>query len=209
MKKLFGIFIYFAALFYADAALAQSKGRYFAGTLGFVSPMDEEANDGGVRAELSYQSATMVSGAIGYAVGNGFRTELEVGYASIEGDRIKLSDGVNSSSYDLSDYEVSTLLTTANLFYDIKTKGLVSPYVGGGLGFAQLSVDGFTVAGWTFYGGTETDLAAFGEVGLSLPVTETLDIVPAYRFLWINTADYEGYEDTTAHILKVGARFAF
>lgn len=196
-------------MFCFDAALAQSKDRYFAGSLGFVSPMNEEADDGGVHAEVSYKNATMLSGAIGYALGNGFRTELEMAYAEIEGDRIRISNGGSSSSADLSDYEVSTLVTTVNVFYDFKTEGAVSPYVGGGLGFAQLSVDGFTVAGWTFYGGTETDLAAFGEFGLSLPVTEAFDIVPAYRFLWINTAEYQGYEDTTAHILKVGARFAF
>lgn len=209
VKKFVGISICFFAMLYADAALAQPKGRYFTGTLGFVSPMEQEANDHGVRAEFSYENATMVSGALGYAVGDGFRTEFEVGYANVEGDRIEVSNGTSSTSADFSDYEASTLLTTVNVFYDIKTKGSVSPYVGGGLGIAQLSVDGFTAAGWTVYGGTDTKLAAFGETGLSLPVTESLDIVPAYRFLWINTANGDSDEDATAHILKLGARFAF
>lgn len=189
------------------SAFSAEPGVYFTGNLGLVMPMDEEADEGGINYEVSYKEAIYVSGTIGYDFGNNVRLELEVAYANIEGDEISASDGVSSARVDISDANVSTLLVTAGAYYDFQVGGSFKPYIGGGAGFARTDMDDFTAGGVTFEGDSDTNLAAFAEAGLGVGITESVDIVPAYRFLWINNGDE--FEDSKAHILKVGARFRF
>lgn len=39
-------------------------------------------------------------------------------------------------------------------------------------------------------------------------MTPSVAITPAYRFLWINNGG-DGFDDFTAHVVKLGARFHF
>jgi opacity protein-like surface antigen len=199
MKRI--IFCALAVLCLSAAPAAADQGPYFAASLGIVSPLDQDLDWG----EVSYEEAAHISGAIGYKWGNGLRHELEVGYSGVEGDRVTV-DGVGSA--DLSDATANVLAMTINTFVDFKTSSPMKPYIGGGLGLARVSIDDFTVAGIEVEGDTSTDFTAFVEGGVSFEVTETLSIGPSYRFIWINDGS-NGTEDTKAHLIKLGARFAF
>lgn len=84
------------------------------------------------RVRVNTNTGYFVSGAIGYRWCYGFRTEAEVGYhrASLrsfkyEGERFHVGGHTRSISY------------MANLYYDLPFCFWVTPYVGGGIGYAQ------------------------------------------------------------------------
>jgi hypothetical protein len=47
-----------------------------------------------------------------------------------------------------------------------------------------------------------------GEVGLSFPLNERLELVPAVRYVWIDNSG-GGQEDDTAWLFKAGLRYKF
>lgn len=53
-----------------------------------------------------------------------------------------------------------------------------------------------------------SNLTAFGEVGLNFRLVRNVVAAPSYRLLWIDT-DNELFEDTIAHIFKMGLRISF
>lgn len=178
------------------SAVAAEKGYYVSGNLGWFQHLDLEDDDGN---ELSLEPGLYLSGAAGMALGNGVRLEVELGYTSFDGDELK----AGGTTSDAGSVEASATIVTLAGYYDIQMGGSISPYVGAGIGLASYEIED---------GGTEisdgTDPAAFGEAGLNIRMTGNVTIVPSYRFLWIDSGE-DGLDDSTAHILKVGARYAF
>lgn len=186
---------------------ASNAGFYLGLTGAAVLVEDNDTTISGVTIDVDYDTTFGIFGQGGYRFGNGFRVEGEVGYTSI--DDASLS--ANGVTIDLSaDIDIWTF--TANAFYDISVNDWVSPYVGGGIGVARQDVGSVTATfggtSVTTSGDSSTDLTAFGEVGLNLHVTANLDIVPAYRYQWIDNGCC-GFDDTTAHILEAGLRYKF
>jgi opacity protein-like surface antigen len=60
----------------------------------------------------------------------------------------------------------------------------------------------------TVEGDSDTYFTAHGEAGVSIALNDQLAVVPAYRYLWLNSGE-AGFDDDTAHLFKVGVRFAF
>lgn len=168
---------------------------------------DNDATISGVAIEVDYETTYGISGQAGYRFGNGLRLEGEVGYTSIDDAELRAL-GV---TVDLSaDLDVWTF--TGNAFYDMHVSDWLSPYVGGGIGVAHQNLDSVTATFGgttvTTSGDTSTDLTVFGEIGLNLHVTESIDLVPAYRYAWIDDGCC-GFDDTTAHIAEIGLRYNF
>ncbi|WP_119459926.1 outer membrane beta-barrel protein [Rhodospirillaceae bacterium SYSU D60014] len=194
--------------FGATSTLAAEQGLYLAGNLGLFQHMDKETSiydpwyDEIYDIDLSFKPGLFLSGAVGVDFGNGARGELEIGGASANADEVTASDQYgNSASVDASDVEISATIITLGGYYDFTTAGKVAPYVGGGLGFAMWEADdGYETV-------EETDLAGFGEVGLGIALNETVTFAPSYRLLWINNGS-SYVNDSTAHVFKIGARFA-
>lgn len=73
------------------------------------------------------------------------------------------------------------------------------------VGQTTLTANGLTVL---LGGDTETYLTAFGEGGLSIRVSTNVELVPAYRYTWIDSGG-SIFEDDTSHMVKIGLRFKF
>ncbi len=56
--------------------------------------------------------------------------------------------------------------------------------------------------------GNATDFTAFGEAGVAYKVSDGLEIVPSYRYQWINDGA-QGLDDTTQHVARIGFRSWF
>src|SRR3546814_5514793 len=87
--------------------------------------------------------------------------------------------------------------------------GRVSPYIGGGGGAVRESIDrvsassgGTTVSA---EGDTDTNLTAFGEVGLNIALAPAFDLVPSYRYQWIDDGR-DGFDDTQMHVDRKSTR---
>ena len=180
----------------ATSAIAAEKGFYVSGNFGLFQHTDLSDDFGD---EVSFESGFYFSGAAGMALGNGVRLELELGHTSFDGDEFEIG-GV---TYDAGTVEASATIVTVGGYYDIQTRGSVSPYLGAGSGLASYELED---SGVELVDGT--DPAAFGELGLNIKANENVTFAPSYRFLWINSGE-NAIDDSTAHIFKVGARFAF
>lgn len=95
----------------------------------------------------------IVSGAIGYSLTNvmqGLRVEVEAAYRQNQVDGAWVSDTNNATlggaDSGLLDYDHSTFSVMANAWYDFDVGG-VSPYVGGGIGWADTDLDGAYIGG--------------------------------------------------------------
>jgi opacity protein-like surface antigen len=197
-----------AAAITAPSAIAQVKtGWYGQLSLGGLWAEDNDGNVSGIPVTAKYDNGAVIWGAVGYRFGNGIRTDLELGYARIGIDKIQ----VFGTPIDI-DNRGDLITGTINAFYDIHTGSFLTPYLGGGIGFAHAKSDDTTVivGGQSFrvQGKDSTDLTVFGELGVALRASERVEIVPAYRYQWIDDAA-GGFGDDVAHIARIGVRVFF
>lgn len=202
-----------AGIALADAPL---RGSYVSLSAGAMWLQDIGA-EGLFRQELQYDTGFTLNGALGYRFGNGFRVEGEIGYARASIDRIMTTFGTPAR---FSGVSANLYSATVNAFYDINVNGWLRPYVGAGIGFVHARVTDGTVSGNAGVGGStppasipvsgssETDLTALAEVGISIALAPRWELVPAYRFQWVNSGG-NGLDDDKAHIAKIGLRYSF
>lgn len=114
-------------------ASAQSQGPYVGIGGGMSWLEDADVNGAGAITELSFDPgwAAIIKG--GYALGNGFRPELEIGARGFD------VDGANGGATAGGDANMYTAF--ANLMYDFMPNGSWSPYLGAGLGVARVTTD--------------------------------------------------------------------
>ncbi len=191
----------------ASGASAQSP-FYVGASVGGSIFFDQEIEDNGVDFDIEYDRPGYVfAGLLGYKVSTNIRVEAEVSYAYTEGDVTASLLGVDVAE---NGFKTSVLSGTAGIFFDLWPVGTFIPYVGGGAGYSQVSVD--------LDGGlSEQDQSAplvFGEVGLPFSLTPELSVVPAARFNWIFTEEEIGDGDLFADDLyttefRLGLQYGF
>jgi len=216
MKKSVLIAVAFAgslAFTAADAEPSASHGFYGQVSTGYLQLEDVGGTIGGTSVNGEYDAGWSLSGAVGFAFGNGLRSEFELGYGrssynsvSIGGTKVGLSGDIDMwSAYEAVYYDFDLGSAASYL-------GGVKPYLGGGFGFVHWDAGNVsaTVSGTTFTGsgGNGTDFSAFGEAGLSLALSDRIDLVPAVRYIWVNDGE-SGLDDDTAWLFKVGMRYRF
>jgi len=150
----------------ATAAAAQDAGWYVRGDVGgnFQSEV-------GGRPSAKGDSGWVVSGAAGREIGDGFRGEGEVLYLD--------SSGKHAGAGDLK-----TIAGMVNGYYDFSRQGAWRPFVGAGVGFAQVKVDGGPSDG------DDTGFAYQFKVGVAHPFSDRLTGELAYRYLGVNGLEF-------------------
>lgn len=88
----------------------------------------------------------VIAGAVGLSLGNivqGLRLEAEVAYRQNQVDGLWSSDTLVAVGFSSGtvDYDHTSLSVLANVWYDFDVMGF-KPYVGGGLGWADVEADG-------------------------------------------------------------------
>ncbi|MCE9521338.1 MAG: outer membrane beta-barrel protein [Alphaproteobacteria bacterium] len=138
-----------AVMAVAAPAQAAGSGWYLSlsGGANWLNDNDFVASNGVDTVTFNSESDTgfFIGGAVGYSLGQlvtpGLRVEVEVAYRQnqVDGDWASTTGGENDSG--LLDYDHSTTSVMANAWYDFDVGGL-KPYVGGGIGWADVNVDG-------------------------------------------------------------------
>lgn len=177
-------------------------GPYLGVSAGLILFQDIDADIGPIDANIEFAPGYDLALQLGYRF-SVVRAELEVEYAKAELDSVEA--GGNSVDPDL---DLSILRGTAGLYLDFTLLPLFTPYVGGGVGAAHIDGETSVVNGVTVEIEDDTHLTAHGEVGLALDFLPFVSIVPAYRFIWIDSGE-GNIDDTTAHLVKLGARLEF
>jgi len=189
-----------ALFFCADAyAAAPHEGGYVQAS-GFVTKMrDQEVTITGFGSgTLDYNTGYGMGASLGYAHHSGLRAEAEATYR-------------NNVTEDFGDDEdFDSLALMANLYYDFKNTGLaVVPYVGAGLGAAQIDPsmnmadDGINVFAYQFMAGVSYPFndRVSGTLGYRYFATDKIEetLFPGVRI----SANYE------THNAELGMRVGF
>ena len=171
----------------AAAAQQSSTGPYVAGATGFSYFWETELNNG---VDLEYDfPALFLSAAGGFRLNPNLRAEAELLFESAD---------IDNSSGDIDVWRA-----TVSGYYDFASIAMfnreVTPYAGGGAGFAF--VDLFD---------DEIELTWHIEGGATVPITDQIDLVPGLRFEYIGL-DEGGVEDDSIWVtqLRAGVRYSF
>ena len=171
----------------ATAAAAQDASWYVRGDVG--GNFQSEING---RPSAKGDSGWVVSGAAGREIGPGFRGEGEVLYLQ--------GDGKHSGG------DLKTVAGMLNGYYDFNRSGSFQPFVGAGIGLAQVKVDGGPSDG------DDTGFAYQFKVGVAHPFNDRLTGEVAYRYLGVNGLEFgrgagrlDG--DFTTQAVTVGLRY--
>ena len=176
MKKCL-IVLFVLALVFASS-YASAEGTYVKGSYGAFLFSDSTVKVQGVgSAELEFDTRLSLSGAVGSDLGNNTRVELELAYSTADLDRVTGPVGATGVAGDVNVW--SFLL---NCYYDIKSNSLITPFIGGGMGIANIEVDS---------GSSENDTVFAYQLGAGLgyAVNDSMTFEVGYKY--IGTSDTE------------------
>ncbi len=227
MKKSIVIFAAVAAFLVPAlcSATPPRPGPYVAGFAGVSIPRDTEATttdfDTGLtfRDNVEFDAGPYVGGAAGFDFGF-LRLEGELSYRFSE---IKsITDKDNNLSFHDVDGNLGALSVMANAFFDLHNQSPITPYFGGGIGFAVLHMDDTTgidpVSGnrLLLYPSDDSTVFAYQVgAGVEIALNPMMSLDVGYRYFGTEGATFEnGFLSTSdvkleSHNVMVGVRVKF
>ena len=221
------IFIFVALAAFAIPAISSATpprmGPYVSGFVGVSVPQDSHVNTttfngSGINDRVEFDPGVNVGGSGGFDFGY-IRLEGELSYKHSEIARV--NDQTNAVQFRNVDGHLGVFAAMFNGFFDMHNTTPVTPYIGGGIGFATLHLnDTFgTPAG----GGIRTQLydsdddsvfAYQAGGGLEITLNRMLSLDLGYRYFGTSNARFEGNQGTTdlkyvSHNGTVGIRVTF
>lgn len=155
----------FAADAYTPEPVVSNSGFYIRGDAGW-SWLDTQHDSG---------SVFVLGGGVGYKFNDHLRTDARVDYA-----------GLGDSNHDFGS-------VLGNVYFDIPTQSIVTPYVGAGIGY-----------GWSDHrGDNESGVTYALMAGVEVSITDNLSADVGYRFRQIISSD------TYDNEALVGMRYSF
>jgi opacity protein-like surface antigen len=152
------VFLATAAASLSGSVAAQPPSRaYVSLGAGYVAPTRFSyasccgVTDGGLEVRNEVDGGLQIQAAIGTSLAAGFRSELAVAHSKSDLSSRSIDLAYNSRYGQETAGEVSVTSLDLNGYYDFAPLGPVQPYVGAGVGVAQLSIeDGAWLDGDTF-----------------------------------------------------------
>jgi opacity protein-like surface antigen len=170
-------------------------------------PINDPSNSAFSNESFQTDPTIAPNAAIGYSFPGAWRAELEyVGFFADSTNKFTLG-GID---YSVGGGKVDTNAAQINIIKDIPTNSKITPYIGGGVGFAssRYSVPEGSQTGTTF--------AGQAKVGISYTANPNTDIYFGYRLLSIaggTSLDFWSDKPTTKtriqHSLDLGVRYRF
>ncbi len=179
----------FAALAFALAlpllasapVLAAGEGVYLGLGAGVSFPQDSDVTGTGVNATADLDTGYSIIGAVGNSYRNGLRGEFELGYRGLD---------VGSVSGASASGDVNVFSFMINGYYDFKNKTKWTPYLGVGLGGANISADAVTPVSGSSLDDSDLVFAYQGMAGLSYQVSDQLSLFSDYRYFATADPDF-------------------
>lgn len=202
MKKII-VMLFIAALIFS-ASFVSAEGLYVSGDLGATLTGDSSFTAPGEKIDFDFETGLLVNGAVGMDLGNNVRVEGEIGYQTADVDRI--SKG--GEAFDGGD-NINVLSFLINGYYDIPMDAPVTPFISGGIGFANVQLEDDD-------GGRDADDSVFAYqigAGLGYVVDEQITVDCGYRYMATSDPEFDiqgstGDAEYGSHNFYVGVRFA-
>jgi opacity protein-like surface antigen len=193
MKKL--ILPLLVAGAFAAPSMAQAASTPYASLSTGLSLMNNSTVNG-QSDYVTYKTGYLINGAVGLKNGD-TRVEAEIGYHHNGIDK------VNNAPFSGANLSMWTFM--ANGYYDLNMNSGITPYVMGGLGFADCKLDN---------NGSTSSATKFAwqlGAGVGIKASKEVTVDLGYRYLKPSAPDYAGggtYSIGASELL-VGARFNF
>ncbi len=193
-----------------SAAPALAKGPYFGGQAGVVLLSDSDiSNPGGtLTAEFDTGWGLGLVGGYGFDM---FRLEGELFYKTNSFDKLSVPGDSISVGGDMT-----AMGLMLNAYYDFKTGTPFTPYIGAGLGYAQVSIKDLDVPGFGVIADDDDMVFAYqliAGVGYSVSKAVTLDLTYKYfatadpEFNFTTSIPFDS--EYSSHNVMVGLRYNF
>jgi OmpA-OmpF porin, OOP family len=203
----------------AAATPAHAEGLYIGafGGVNFAQDSDFKYDGGpGYEAEFDIEHDTgwLAGAAVGYGFDYGVRVEAEAAYRMNDFERIELG----GAGADL-DGDVSTLSIMGNLWFEAPMSTALRPFVGAGVGMAQVSINDAEVQGTSLADDSDWVFAYQVGGGLAYRVAAGTDVTAEYRYFATDDAevgvdgggggDGDGEYEYGSHSVLIGLRYSF
>lgn len=179
-----------------------ADGPYFGINAGISSTIDSDFSSEGITIDnvISYDSGFAVGGAVGYKTDMG-RIEAELGYKSADIDKASVLGYSLAAS---NGEKISVVSLMANGYIDFDASPAVKPYLMGGIGMANITVEDNTDDL------DDTVFAYQAGLGLGFVLNDKVTLDLGYRYMGTSDPTYEGITVTYAsHNVLAGLRFNF
>ena len=189
---------------------AQGDAWYIAAGLGASFVSDVDATQAGTTLTTGLDTGILATGAFGRTFGN-FRAEGELSYNTNDVSTVSALGVSLGASGD-----VSTLGFMVNGYYDFETNSKWTPYIGGGIGGANVSINNLSALGVLLADEDTTVFAYQAKAGVAYEFSPAWEGTLGYRFFGTDDADFVdstgspfSTDGVQAHIVEVGFRFRF
>ncbi len=216
------------------------KGWYLRGDIGYSNQMVDRLDNalydtylGVDNVSKDFSGAPFFAAGIGYRWNHWFRTDVTGEYRSkSDFDGLDIASQVGPPAFIPDNYTAkkSEWLALLNGYLDVGTWHGITPFVGAGVGAANVKISDFTDVG------VNVGSVAFGDdhdqwnfawalyAGLAFDVTDAFTVELAYRYLDVGDGRsgdliaFDGtnaidnpmkFEDITSHDIKLGVRYTF
>jgi opacity protein-like surface antigen len=177
----------------STSALA-ADGWYLGGAIGANFEDSENFNGDNGSFQAGYSNSAVYGVHAGYALPSGLRPEFAIDLRS--NDANSLSSNGNSTSTVTGKEEATSYM--ANVWYDVRLPQRdwrqIHPYLGGGLGFAQVGVHGLSQANLAQFSAVDDDqtvLAYQFGMGVGYDITPRWLVSADFRYLATSSADFK------------------
>lgn len=175
------------------------QGAYVSGFIGAAVPEDADVTGFDLEDRVRFDPGINIGGTGGFDYGM-LRLEAELSYK--QGEIASVVDRISGIRYRDIDGRVGALAMMGNVFLDLHNQSLITPYLGGGVGFAALHLsDTFgtsTVSGDRFelYRSDDDTVFAYqAGAGLEIALSGMLSLDLSYRYFRTSRASFN--DDTS------------
>lgn len=165
-------------------AAPQARAQLYAGAYGgFDIGLDGDATDAGAPGIFTMDFGFGFGAFAGGYVGQNMRIEGEIGYRA---------NDLESFGGTLINGDVTSLAFMGNIYFDIPVQSVLTPYVGAGLGVADVEMTGFRT-------GKDTVLAAQVMVGATIATSPNVSLTFEYRLFGTDEPNIGNFEFEYLH----------
>ena len=181
-----------AGLLLLPTAVASHAGEgcaYAGARAGMFLPIESSVTgtSGGLSGKVTYNPGVALAAVAGYQFENGVRGEGEVNFRQVSTDKLIGRGGEVALDSDIWSGGVMT-----NLYYDFRTRTVITPYIGAGVGLAVVEFGQGTSSGTTLWtSDREVSVAFQGIAGFALQVGPHTSLDFVYHHYAVPTLHFE------------------
>lgn len=186
-----------------------SEGWYGRADIGHSTGGDMFFSTSGGSVTIDMEDGWSQSVGGGYAFSNGVR---------IEGEISRRANDLEPLVDNLDEGDITATAGTLNVFFDFNRDGRIQPYVGAGLGFANLDLDAYNAANPEVIHDSDSVMSYQLMVGVGIVLSEQLTLDIGYRHFEASDLEFDGTDsgiptvfssDYNHQSLSAGLRWSF